>query len=261
MSLKVAKELYSAAWGVLTVEERRVVLSSSVPPGVAISKHEYRIEQTRHVISSVLLSLIKKILPAIKCAYVPHTVKYGPESVDWKSSCYMEISENTTPAREVSNEMLEICLPLLEVCDAQTNQWYTSMYGLHSVEKLTRLQSFVTRYLPIDGQRALLKHVDGVQVDCSAILALNPSCDFEGGGVTVWDGIPKKQFDYPMNPGDLCLLDNMVWHQGNPITKGERWVIVIFYTVRADHPSLSGRTLEMRKDKEASLTGFVRESD
>jgi len=121
------------------------------------------------------------------------------------------------------------------------------MFGDASLQKLTRLQSFVTRYLPYDGQRALLRHVDGVQVDCSAILALNPNEEFVDGGVTVWDKSPKQQFDYPMHPGDLCMLDNMVWHQGNPISGGERWVIVIFYSVRADHPSLIGKVGELRQ--------------
>jgi len=164
----------------------------------------------------------------------------------------MEFPENTTPARETNPQLCEIGLPLLEACDEKITKWYNGMYGPTAVEKLTRLQSFVTRYLPFDGQRALLKHVDGVQVDCSAILALNPSDEFEGGGVTVWDSVPKQQYDYPMLPGDLCMLDNMVWHQGNPITAGERWVIVIFYSVRANHPSLTGRTAEIRHEVTAA---------
>eukprot|EP00613_Pedinella_sp_CCMP2098_P028494 CAMPEP_0171703688 /NCGR_PEP_ID=MMETSP0991-20121206/12263_1 /TAXON_ID=483369 /ORGANISM="non described non described, Strain CCMP2098" /LENGTH=402 /DNA_ID=CAMNT_0012293115 /DNA_START=64 /DNA_END=1272 /DNA_ORIENTATION=- len=39
-------------------------------------------------------------------------------------------------------------------------------------------------------------------------------------------------FEYPLRAGDLCLLDNYVWHQGNPITHGERWSLVIFYAVQ-----------------------------
>jgi len=248
MSLKAAKQLYGSAWKHLTPIERRVVLSSAAPEGVDIGKWEYRLEQTRHVTVQIETDEIDTRMPAIKEAFVPHQVKYGPQSVDWKNSCYMEISENTTPAREVSPQMLEVCFPFLQRCDEEMEKWYAGIYGSGSIEKLTRLQSFVTRYLPFDGQRALLKHVDGVQVDCSAILALNSNSEFEGGGVTVWDGVPRKQFDYPMLPGDLCLLDNMVWHQGNPIDAGERWVIVIFYTVRLDHPSLVGRTAELRSE-------------
>ena len=87
----------------------------------------------------------------------------------------------------------------------------------------------------------LLRHIDGVQVDGSLILALpsDPSGGSEwrgkGGGVTVWEGPEEDevQWDYAMDPGDICFLDNYVWHQGNPITAGERWVLVIFYRTKA----------------------------
>ena len=35
-----------------------------------------------------------------------------------------------------------------------------------------------------------------------------------------------------MRPGDICFLDNYVWHQGDPITAGERWSLVIFYRTK-----------------------------
>ena len=63
----------------------------------------------------------------------------------------------------------------------------------------------------------------------------DPGCDyrpFVGGGVTVWEGEPEVAYDYPMHPGDMCFLDNYVWHQGNPITAGERWSLVIFYATK-----------------------------
>ena len=40
----------------------------------------------------------------------------------------------------------------------------------------------------------------------------------------VWEE-DEVQWDYPMNPGDVCFLDHYVWHQGNPITTGERWCV------------------------------------
>ena len=45
-------------------------------------------------------------------------------------------------------------------------------------------------------------------------------------------GRKEIEYKYPMPPGDMCLLDNYVWHQGNPITAGERWSLVIFYGVK-----------------------------
>lgn len=40
----------------------------------------------------------------------------------------------------------------------------------------------------------------------------------------------------------MCLLDNYVWHQGNPIRSGERWSLVIFYAVR---PATQSRLLRV----------------
>jgi hypothetical protein len=64
------------------------------------------------------------------------------------------------------------------------------------VRKLTRLQSFVTRYRPHAQEAGLLRHIDGASVDGSLILALSGAdggggptdIAFEGGGVTVWEG-------------------------------------------------------------------------
>jgi hypothetical protein len=74
------------------------------------------------------------------------------------------------------------------------------------------------------------------QVDGSLILALPTDVEWRGsgGGVTVWEGPEEDevQWDYAMNPGDICFLDNYVWHQGNPITAGERWALVIFYRTK-----------------------------
>ena len=72
------------------------------------------------------------------------------------------------------------------------------------------------RYLPGD---KLLQHVDGVQIDASIVIGLPTDKQWEGGGLTVWDGKPERQqFDYSMPPGSACFLDRMVWHQANPVT-------------------------------------------
>ena len=74
------------------------------------------------------------------------------------------------------------------------------------------------------------------QVDGSLILALPTDDEWRGsgGGVTVWEGPEEDevQWDCPMSPGDICYLDHYVWHQGNPITAGERWALVIFYRTK-----------------------------
>lgn len=172
----------------------------------------------------------------------------------------------------VNEALLATCEGLLEACNAAFRLWFERLHGVGSISELVRLQSFVTRYRPLPNENALLRHIDGAHVDGSLILALptdrcacgvamrcgcractwhssahmhivrlygficvivavNRSA-FTGGGVTVWEGEPETEYVYPMQPGDVCCLDNYVWHQGNPITAGERWSLVIFYAVK-----------------------------
>ena len=81
------------------------------------------------------------------------------------------------------------------------------------------------------------------------MLGLPTRESWQGGGLTVWDGDGESErFDYPVAPGQACLLDARVWHQSNPITDGVRWVLVIFYavrTARADGLPLKGHAAEL----------------
>ena len=45
-----------------------------------------------------------------------------------------------------NKELLAVCLPMLEGCDAQFSDWYRSKKGPDSIHQLVRLQSFITRY-------------------------------------------------------------------------------------------------------------------
>ena len=62
-----------------------------------------------------------------------------------------------------------------------------------------------------------------------------------GGGLTFWDGRTRLNPDtgrreqeevlYDTRSGDVAFIDRAVWHQANPITRGTRWALVIFYKV------------------------------
>jgi hypothetical protein len=104
--------------------------------------------------------------------------------------------------------------------------------------------TFITRYTPAPGEQALLKHVDGAgKVDGSIVVALPMDSwsapltnnAFEGGGLTFWDGRDAngttQQIHYDTRSGDVGFIDRAVWHQADPITKGTRWALVIFYKV------------------------------
>lgn len=57
------------------------------------------------------------------------------------------------------------------------------------------------------------------------------SFDGHGGGLTFWDGRGRSELRYDVRAGDIAFIDRAVWHQANPITKGTRWALVIFYKV------------------------------
>lgn len=203
---------------------------------------------------------LRELFPQIKHQFQPMLVQYSNtnpniapsdgehgEKLDWKVSSYMEVDARMGGAMQKSVtcdlDLLELCRPLLRQCNDHFRAWYEQLHGPGSIHQLVRLQSFITRYRPLPQENALLRHIDGAQVDGSVILGLPTDSPFVGGGITVWeraetsdtveasssDQHDETTYRYPMNPGDMCLLDNYVWHQGNPITAGERWSLVIFY--------------------------------
>ena len=105
---------------------------------------------------------------------------------------------------------------------------------------MTTLNSFVTKYVPAEGKNEFGKHVDGVKVHGSLVLALPTDAENDWPGMLVWDGPrgrgpagrdPRPEHLYVMQPGDALILDRLVWHHGLPITKGHRFVVVNFYSV------------------------------
>ena len=40
-----------------------------------------------------------------------------------------------------------------------------------------------------------------------------------------------REIHYDTRSGDIAFIDKAVWHQADPITKGARWALVIFYKI------------------------------
>ena len=73
------------------------------------------------------------------------------------------------------------------------------------------------------------------------MLALPTDDPHDWPGMLVWDGPkgrgprgedPRPAHKYDLQPGDVLVLDRIVWHHGLPITKGARYVVVNFYEIR-----------------------------
>lgn len=157
------------------------------------------------------------------------------------------------PCTNPNLNLLNTFTPLLDTCNDLFVHWYRQQHscnrpnmksgGAKDIE-VKRLMTFVTRYTPNPGEQALLKHVDGAgKVDGSIVVALpidrwsdiEETNTFKGGGLTFWDGRDGNkrplEMHYDTRSGDLAFIDRAVWHQADPITKGTRWALVIFYEV------------------------------
>lgn len=181
---------------------------------------------------------MSELFEKIKAVFEPQIISFN-QYRNWRISCWMEIARsqrqaglNRTP---ISKELLRVMRPCLEKCDAYFRRTYRQVHGIFSIKKLRRLQSFVTRYRPRPKESALLRHVDGMLVDGSIVVGLPTDVPFSGGGLTIWDGHPDNPdatYHEPVKSGDIVFLDHLVWHQANPIGSGERWALVIFYSVK-----------------------------
>jgi hypothetical protein len=173
---------------------------------------------------------------------------------EWKISCYLQVMPGGVPCTNPHKPLLDVCAPLLDCCDAMFADWYRQQHACNkpgvprreAPYTCERVMTFITRYTAYPDEGALLKHVDGAgKVDGSIVVALptdrwsgpleEMSFEGHGGGLTFWDGspVPSKQTEihYDTRSGDVGFIDKAVWHQADPITKGTRWALVIFYSV------------------------------
>ena len=179
---------------------------------------------------------LNALFPSLEAAFDPQAgVTY--KGVDWKISSYMELEEAFISGSHTvrpNTALLDVCRPLLDLCDEKFITWYKNCYGLKRAKPLRR-HSFLTRYLPMKDQDQLRKHIDGKHLDGSVVVKLPSAC--EGGQLRVWDGRPVQEFTYDMGTGDVVCLDRAVWHQAMPVTKGIKWALVVFYNVDRKPPA------------------------
>ncbi|CAB9502341.1 expressed unknown protein [Seminavis robusta] len=231
---------------------------SGVKEEIAKQVVRKKLAKLRHLILEKAISpeYLDSLFPPLLQLFHPQPVVYngGIANVrNWKISCYLEVMDGGVPTTDPNVELLELFHPLLDQCDDLFLYWFRQKRSCNtgSVKdkeiKCRRLMTFITRYTPAPGEQALLKHVDGSgKVDGSVVVALpidrwsapesENSFVGHGGGLTFWDGRNREtgkpnEIHYETRSGDIAFIDRAVWHQADPITKGTRWALVIFYKV------------------------------
>ena len=207
-----------------------------VPKIMTLRRKEKKYPRHAMVEGGISVDKLESMFPAIEANFDPAQLDYT-ETIgysrykNWNISCYLRVWDGWTPRVPACMPLVNVMDPILDECIVKFAEWYKSLHGLAEVE-VTIMNSFVTRYRPVNDQDQLKKHVDGRKVDGSVVLALPTRTPFQGGQLSVWDGKPVTEYAYQMKAGDILYLDNMVWHQAFPITTGERWALVIFCKCR-----------------------------
>ena len=216
----------------------------TVPESTRLALEKHRWLPLRHKVLKRQLSpaMLEGMFDDIVRTFTPQQVDYSNTAYGkdhWNLSCFMQYTNGVAAGKvdlRAGERLMTVCAPILAACDDVFLRWYETLHPKRKTasRSLLRLQSFVTRYRPNPDETHLPRHIDGANIDGSLVLGLPSHAGFGGGGLTVWDGDGDREvFEYPdIGAGDACVLDARVWHQSNPVSSGERWVVVIFYQAR-----------------------------
>ena len=81
----------------------------------------------------------KLIAAAIKRAFEPQAILYGPTSKHWNISSWMDSDPYQRPRVHDRNEELAVAMAeVLEQCDACFTEWYLALHGEGAIERLQR---------------------------------------------------------------------------------------------------------------------------
>lgn len=233
-------------------ETKRIIIRPNIEKEIFKCVLRKKLGKMRHLVieKGIEPKYLESLFPKILELFAPQTVEYNggiAKVKTWKISCYLEVMDGGIPCANPHIDLLSVCHPLLESCNYLFKMWYTQQHACNGKKldgiEVERIMTFITRYTPAPGEEALLKHVDGAgKVDGSMVVALpidrwsgpeeENSFEGHGGGLTFWDGKRDGrpiEIDYDTRCGDVAFIDRAVWHQANPISKGTRWALVIFY--------------------------------
>ena len=245
----VGAALFAVGAGVLIgrarARRRRFAPNTARRPSsttAALERHRWLALRHSVIRGALDARLLEEVFDEIVSSFSPQQVDYSNTTYGkdhWNLSCFMQYTNGVAAGKvdlRAGERLMTVCAPILAACDDVFLRWYETLHPKRKTasRSLLRLQSFVTRYRPNPDETHLPRHIDGANVDGSLVLGLPSHAGFGGGGLTVWDGDGDREvFEYPdIGAGDACVLDARVWHQSNPVSSGERWVVVIFYQAR-----------------------------
>ena len=245
----VGAALFAVGAGVLIgrarARRRRFAPNTARRPSsttAALERHRWLALRHSVIRGALDARLLEEVFDEIVSSFSPQQVDYSNTAYGkdhWNLSCFMQYTNGVAAGKvdlRAGERLMTVCAPILAACDDVFLRWYETLHPKRKTasRSLLRLQSFVTRYRPNPDETHLPRHIDGANIDGSLVLGLPSYAGFGGGGLTVWDGDGDREvFEYPdIGAGDACVLDARVWHQSNPVSSGERWVVVIFYQAR-----------------------------
>ena len=136
--------------------------------------------ELRHAIvpGGVDVQKLEAAFDEMQSVFAPQQVDYSNTAYaknHWKLSCFMEYTNGVAAGGidlAAGQPMYRACAGILQDCDACFLKWYDQLHprARDSTRTLTRMQSFVTRYLPTPDESHLPRHIDGADVDGSLVL-------------------------------------------------------------------------------------------
>ncbi len=172
---------------------------------------------------------------------------YAGSNGGWTASRHYAVPTTDLPIHKVpkllewfQEWMPSVLIPLLQ---AQFGDENNKRFYVHD--------AFLVRYEASSSSCFLPLHFD--ESTHSVVLALND--DFDGGGSYVYD---LDQSIAPKTGGMVSFLGNQCLHGGNPVTRGERYILAIFLFQDRDLAESCGeRGIKRRDEDEAKSKNSI----
>lgn len=143
---------------------------------------------------------------------------YASQNNGWTTHRHKEYPTTDLPVEKI-NSIFNFCLTSMnDVIDKIKKSYCLPEYLFFNI-----CDMFIVKY-DAERQNSLEHHHDGSFFSIN--LLLNDPNEFEGGGTCFKDGITVF-----LNQGDALVHSGKIIHSGNKITKGKRYLLVVFINI------------------------------